>query len=50
MTRSRDFTIRSCRRGWGEGNQGEEWNMLIGASGGALVYSNDEEKLALSTI
>ena len=50
MIRSRGFTIRSCRRGWSEWGQGEEWNVFIGASGGALVHSNDGEKLALSTI
>ena len=50
MIRSRGFMIRSCRRGWGKGGQGEKWNVFVGASGGALVHSKDGEKLALSKI
>ena len=50
MLRSRGFMIRSCQRGWGEGGQGERWNVFIEANGGALVYSKDGEKLALSKV
>ena len=50
MIRNRGFMIRSYRRGWAEGGQGERWNVLIGAKGGALGYSKDGEKLARSKI